>query len=171
MRRKAKRFTPDERDRAMRRLAVIGILVLWPALGLWTLASHLGWLSHQSGRGTPLDVIVEALFAITFLYFGFVTHVLIGRVHIDTWIRHAQIAAPGFSAVLLLYVFHFSGASSRFAEAISSLGIDEKLSSIFSNIISWAISGVVGNFVYDLLKRIFKRQSASKRKGKQVASQ
>jgi hypothetical protein len=154
---------PDqaEQQRLLRKLYVITLVFLLPATAIWILAEALGWTSHLFDVHTFWDGLVLAFFVASLMYYGVVVHVLRDRVRWSTWVRHLIIAVPLMASALLLSTLHFSGATREIAEGISSvIHLSSGAVGVLSTVAGWVLSGVAGNFAYDLIKRQLKQEKS-----------
>ncbi|MDY7232612.1 hypothetical protein [Hyalangium rubrum] len=162
------RLDQTEQKQLLHKLYTTTFLFFLPAFVLWVLGMVLGWFTRPPSTDTWQDLIVSALFATAILYYGFVVHILSDRVRRDTWLKHLLVAVPVMGAAFLLYTFHFSGATRRLAQFVSSIAhLEVEAGNIISNILSWIASGVTGNLAYDFIKRALKKQNTRKKPTRQ----
>jgi hypothetical protein len=145
----------------LRELAVLSVVFLLPAMTVWTLGVVLEWSPRPLKIETWLDWVVFIFFVGSIGYYSLVIDVLLKRMPFDRWMRHARVAVPMMAAALLLWTFYFSGAARKLTYLIySNFDLDLKISSIASTVLGWMISGVIGNFAYDRLKKRLGRADA-----------
>jgi hypothetical protein len=112
-----------------------------------------------------MDYIVSIFWSFSLLYLAFVVQALptLRRVRYETVMKHWMIAIPVFGGACWLYTLHFSGTTRQLGELISRIdGIDPRTSDILSTVLTWIISGVTGNFAYDIVKRVAKYKRSTR---------
>jgi len=86
------------------------------------------------------------------------------RIRFLTAINAVTVACTTISYTFLLKLGYLKGLTT-FLQASVFPTFSKGVNYVLSNIIGWAISGIIGNFCYDLIKRKHKRTENNSRDG------
>ena len=75
------------------------------------------------------------------------------------------------SLAVLLYLFGFVALIFRFFSEVIFPGVTDLVNMILSNLVNWALSGVIGNLIYDWMKKMISKQTSDRASSESKSAQ
>jgi hypothetical protein len=156
-------------------LARLGITLLAPTiLASYALYLYFGSDSYDPYNPTWADaqVLAMIIFLMIVLFFVMSLDITAKIAKIDESPKQKslrQAVVLNIFTVTMTAIFYLIALQQGYLVDLSNYlkstifpSLSEGVNYILSNIVAWIVSGVIGNFAYDLLKRIFQRNESNK---------